>query len=211
VTNCVSGKPNTARQRQIVVCRKKKANGFLRAIITSTDLENHNPMNIELTDKAVFVERFGPLYEHSDWIAERAFDTLQKDGRVSIVADELLAGMHAEVESADREKQMALICAHPDLAGRAAIAGELTSHSTDEQASARLDQCTTEEFNQFQSLNDRYKTTFGFPFIMAVRNRSRVEILEAFAERIDLPPETEYRNALDNIHQIARLRLQAMA
>jgi len=167
-------------------------------------------MNISLSDKGVFVERFGPLYEHSNWIAEQAFDALCKAGGMSIGNDELLASMHAEVERADREKQMALICAHPDLAGKAAIAGELTSHSTDEQASARLDQCTTEQFDEFQSLNARYKSTFGFPFIMAVRGRSRVEILEAFAERIDLPPETEYRNALDNIHQIARLRLEAM-
>lgn len=167
-------------------------------------------MNIKLSERDAFVERYGPLYEHSNWIAERAFDALRKEGRVSIGVDELLASMHAEVERADREEQLSLICAHPDLAGKAAVAGELTIHSTDEQASARLDQCTAEEFDQFQSLNERYKSTFGFPFIMAVRNRSRVEILEAFSQRIALPPETEYRNALDNIHQIARLRLDAM-
>ena len=167
-------------------------------------------MNIELNDKSVFVERFGPLYEHSNWIAERAFDALQNDKRVNIGVDELLASMHAQVERADRQEQLSLICAHPDLAGRAAVAGELTTHSTDEQASARLDQCSSEEFDQFQSLNERYKSTFGFPFIMAVRNRSRIEILEAFSQRIELPQETELRNALDNIHQIARLRIEAM-
>ena len=167
-------------------------------------------MNIELNDKAQFVERFGPLYEHSNWIAERAFDALQIDKQVNIGVDELLASMHAQVERADRQEQLTLICAHPDLAGRAAVAGELTTHSTDEQASARLDQCSAEEFDQFQSLNERYKSTFGFPFIMAVRNRSRIEILEAFSQRIELPQETEFRNALNNIHQIARLRIEAM-
>ena len=103
-----------------------------------------------------------------------------------------------------------LIRAHPDLAGRAQVAGELTVESTAEQSSAGLDQCSADEYQQFQSLNAAYREKFDFPFIMAVRNSTRAEILEAFASRIENDYDLEFETALMEIHKIAGLRLAAL-
>ncbi len=155
---------------------------------------------------ADFVARFGGVYEHSPWVAEEAAQVL--DG----VSDmERVAAVMADcVDNASRERQLALIRAHPDLAGKAQIAGELTADSTSEQASAGLDRCTAEEHARFQSLNTAYHDKFGFPFVMAVRDSSRQEILAAFEGRLHNDTETEFETALAEIHKIARLRLAAM-
>jgi OHCU decarboxylase len=108
---------------------------------------------------------------------------------------------------APRAQQLALIRAHPDLVGRAAIAGELTAASTAEQASAGLDQCTPAEFGRFCELNQTYKEKFGFPFILAVKGRSRAEVLAIFEQRVRNPLETEFQEALHQIEDITRLRL----
>lgn len=159
-------------------------------------------------DADTFVERFGGLYEHSPWIAAGAWPGIS--GQADISMESLLQGLREVVEAAAEEQQLALIRAHPDLAGKAAVRGELTAESTHEQARARLDQCSTDEFDRFQQLNTNYKERFGFPFVMAVRERSRAEILQAFEQRCQNAPAQEFRAALDNIHEIARLRLQAM-
>jgi OHCU decarboxylase len=154
-----------------------------------------------------FAERFGGVYEHSPWVAERAEAVL--DGRD--VDAELLANLMADcVDNASVERQLELIRAHPDLAGRAQVAGELTADSSEEQSKAGLDQCTADEFETFQSLNAAYKEKFDFPFIMAVRESTRGEILEAFAARIDNDYNAEFETALQEIHKIARLRLAAL-
>ena len=114
------------------------------------------------------------------------------------------------VDNADTEQQLELIRAHPDLAGKAQIAGELTEDSTEEQASAGLDQCSKVEYERFQALNDAYKEKFGFPFVMAVRRSNRAEILEAFSARLKNDYDAEFETALAEIHKIARLRLDAM-
>ncbi|SLN76067.1 2-oxo-4-hydroxy-4-carboxy-5-ureidoimidazoline decarboxylase [Oceanibacterium hippocampi] len=160
-------------------------------------------------DRAGFVARYGGVYEHSPWIAERAHD-----GGLGAEADHaegLSAALRAVVEAAGRERQLALLRAHPDLAGRLAVAGALTAESTSEQAGAGLDRCTAEEFARFQSLNDRYTGTFGFPFIMAVKGYDRRAILGQFETRVGNDPETEFRTALDQVHRIALLRLIAIA
>ena len=90
------------------------------------------------------------------------------------------------------------------------MAGELTNESTDEQSSAGIDQCTPDEFARFQEMNDRYKRKFAFPFVMAVRNSNRLEILSAFEVRLQNSPEEEFETAIAEIHKIARLRLEAM-
>ena len=158
-----------------------------------------------MTDK--FVKRYGAIYEHSPWVAEQAQAVL-----AGAHADHgLLAGLMADcVDNASVEEQLELIRAHPDLAGRAQMAGDLTADSSEEQSSAGLDQCTADEYQQFQSLNSAYKEKFGFPFIMAVRQSSRLEILQAFAARIENDYDEEFETALQEIHKIARLRLAAM-
>lgn len=159
--------------------------------------------------RAAFVERFGGVYEHSPWIAEAAFDAgLPPGARDPAV---LAAALAARVEAAPREAQLALLRAHPDLAGRLAVAGALTADSAAEQAGAGLDRCTPEEFAEFSRLNAAYAARFGFPFIIAVRGLDRAAILAAFRARIGNPPEAEFRTALDQVHRIARLRLAAMA
>jgi len=157
-------------------------------------------------DKGSFVALHGRVYEHSPWIAEAAWNAgLGK-------AQDSVEGLHrvlAEiVDAAARDKQLALLNAHPDLAGRLAMRGELTVESTSEQASAGLDKCTPDEFKRFTELNDAYKAKFAFPFIMAVKGKTRAEILHAFEQRIHNDPEIEFRTALNEVHKIALLRLR---
>lgn len=154
-----------------------------------------------------FVARYGGIYEHSPWVAEAAWDRYGK----APPADELAGVMAACVDAASDARKLALIRAHPDLAGRAAVAGELTAESTSEQASAGIDRCTPEEFARFTGYNARYVEKFGFPFVMAVRGSNRHAILAAFEERLDNDPGTEFRRAIAEIHKIARLRLEALA
>ena len=153
-------------------------------------------------NKRAFVRRFGGVYEYSDWVAEKAFDAGPPEPEALGVA------MWQIVEDAGRDAQLALLRAHPDLAGELAISGTLTAESSAEQASAGLDQCTEAEFAEFTALNTRYKSSFGFPYILAVRGLDRHEILENFRERVTHKPETEFREALDQVHQIAALRLE---
>ena len=159
-----------------------------------------------MTATSDFIARFGGIYEHSPWVAERAVVHLEDDDSLETIA----AVMADCVDNASYEQQLELIRAHPDLAGKAQIAGELTADSTSEQASAGLDQCSAEEYARFQALNRQYRDKFGFPFVMAVRNSSRQQILEAFAARLEHDQDTEFETALSEIHEIARLRLAAM-
>lgn len=155
-------------------------------------------------DRASFVARFGGVFEHSPWVAEGAWGA----GNVPDDADGLHAAMVAVLRAADHDRKLALLNAHPDLAGRLALRGELTADSTAEQASAGLDRCTPEEFARFTELNDAYKARFGFPFILAVKGRSRADILEAFETRLSNGPEEEFATALAQVERITWLRLK---
>ncbi len=155
-----------------------------------------------------FVKAFADIYEHSPWVAEKAFD-LGRDSSIDEI-DGLHQRMADLLLSASHESQLALINAHPDLAGKAAVRGELTEASTSEQAGAGIHECTAEEFARFTELNDAYKAKFGFPFIMAVKGSNRHQILAAFEERIHNSPEAEFNRALTEINKIALFRLQQM-
>ncbi|MAS44045.1 MAG: OHCU decarboxylase [Rhodobacteraceae bacterium] len=159
--------------------------------------------------RAAFVDRFGGVYEHSPWVAENAFDAGL--GADAATPAGLSAALHAQVMAGGRDRQLALLRAHPDLAGKLALAGGLTADSTAEQAGAGLDQCTPEELEAFRSLNDRYKATFGFPYILAVRGRHRTEILADFRARVENAPEAEFAEALEQVRRIALLRIEALA
>ena len=157
-----------------------------------------------------FVARFGGVYEHSPWIAEAVW---RLDPDPDMAADQNSAeGIHrafrSVVDGADKKAKLALLRAHPDLAGKLAITGALTAESTAEQASADLGQCTPEEFSAFLDLNLRYKEKFEFPFILAVRGYHRTEILEIFGARLENEPETEFNEAMSQVHRIALLRLR---
>jgi OHCU decarboxylase len=158
--------------------------------------------------RAAFVETFADIYEHSPWVAERAYDL----GPVSDLDDieKLHERMSRVLLNATPEQQLALINAHPDLAGKAAVRGELTQASTGEQAGAGIHQCTADEFQRFNELNQAYKARFGFPFIMAVKGSDRHRILAAFETRIHNTPQAEFACALAEINKIALFRLQAL-
>ena len=157
-------------------------------------------------DRTDFIERYGALYENSPWVAARTWDRQRR-----APDDEALAGeLAATVDSASEAERLALVRAHPDLAGRAAIRGELTRDSSDEQTSAGLDQCSPEEFERFSRLNEAYRAKFGFPFVMAVRGSSRQAILDAFEKRLEHDRDTELATAIGQIHRIAALRLAAL-
>lgn len=156
-----------------------------------------------------FVARLGGVYEHSPWIAEALHDRGLTDKEDT--PEGLAAAMAEVLAAADDEAKLALIRAHPDLAGRAAIAGDLTAASRSEQAGAGLDRCTPEEYRRFQELNEAYKQKFGFPFILAVSGKTRHDILAAFEARSRNDRQTEFDTALAEIDKIARLRLAAMA
>ena len=155
-----------------------------------------------------FMTQFGGIYEHSPWVAESIWDQgLGPDDRQLA---HFAARMREIVDGAGPGRQLALLRAHPELAGRLAIAGALTAESSSEQAGAGLDRCTPDEFARFSELNDRYGARFGHPFIIAVRGLERTDILAAFAARIGNDPATEFTTALSEVHKIARLRLELL-
>lgn len=155
-----------------------------------------------------FVKAFADIYEHSPWVAEKAYDLGQGTDLDDI--ETLHARMSDILLSADHATQLALINAHPDLAGKAAVQGQLTEASTNEQAGAGIHQCTSDEFARFTELNDAYKAKFAFPFIMAVKGSNRHQILAAFETRIHNSADTEFACALAEINKIAMFRLQAL-
>lgn len=154
---------------------------------------------------ALFMELFGGVFEHSPWVAAGALAG-PRDANFGTV-DGLHAAMLRVLDAASRESKLALINAHPDLSGRLAQAKMLTPESTAEQASAGLDQLTPDELARFTALNDAYKARFGFVFIMAVRGRSKQEILEAFERRLNHSADEEFSEALTQIGRIALLRI----
>jgi 2-oxo-4-hydroxy-4-carboxy-5-ureidoimidazoline decarboxylase len=158
--------------------------------------------------RAAFVALYGAIYEHSSWIAEAVFDSGLTEDHQTV--EGLQAAMAAVVEAAPQARRLALLRAHPDLAGRLAIRGELTPQSAAEQAAAGLRDCSPAEFQCFTALNEAYKAKFGFPFIMAVKGRSRGEILAAFERRVNQDQAREFRTALDEVHNIALLRLREL-
>lgn len=159
-------------------------------------------------DRAAFVDRFGGIFEHSPWVAEQAYD--RGLGPAQDSAEGLHAVMAAVMRAAPYETRLALLRAHPDLAGRLALSGGLTASSTAEQASAGLDRCTPAEYARLKQLNEAYVARFGFPFIMAVRGSSRADILAAFETRVTNAPDDEFETALAQVERITLLRLKDM-
>jgi OHCU decarboxylase len=154
-------------------------------------------------DRDAFVARFGGVFEASPWVAQEAYAS----GPFGDV-DALHQAMAAVVGTAPRERQLELIRAHPDLAGKAAIAGELTPESTAEQASAGLDRLTAEQYARISALNAAYRERFGFPFVICAREHDVDGIADALERRLANRPDSEVPIALEQIGRIARLRLE---
>jgi len=159
-------------------------------------------------EKADFVARFGGIFEHSPWIAERAW-ALELGA-----AHDTAVGLHNALarmfRSASEEERLGVLRAHPDLAGKLAAAKRLTAESTAEQASAGLDALTDAERARFTELNTAYVARHGFPFIIAVRDNTKASILAAFETRLNNDRDIEFATACAQVERIARLRLEEM-
>ncbi len=156
-------------------------------------------------DRETFVATYGSIFEHSPWIAERAFDLELGP------AHDCAAGVHNALcrmfRTASEEERLGVLTAHPDLAGKLAAAGRLTAESTSEQASAGLNLLTDEERETFTALNTAYVERHGFPFIIAVRDHDKASIMAAFQRRIDNDRATEFAEACKQVERIAQFRL----
>jgi len=166
----------------------------------------HPPVPLEavnLMETGEFVAAFGDIAEHSPWVAEEAASRRPFASR-----EAMIAAFQAAIGEAGVDRQHELLRAHPDLAGRAAIAGELTEDSAREQAGAGLGMLTGAEFDRFTALNEAYRERHGIPFIFAVRGATKHDILAAFEDRVDNPPDEELVTALEQVCRIVRLRLE---
>lgn len=161
---------------------------------------------IDALTRAEFVGLLGGIFEHSPWVAEGVADR-----RPFATVDALHAAMRSVVEAAPRERKLALLNAHPELAGREARAGSLTASSTAEQARAGLDALSAAEVQRIAELNAAYRARFGFPFIVAVRDHTKASIFATFEARLAHDPETEFAEALRQVYRITRLRLDTLA
>ena len=149
-----------------------------------------------------FVDALGGVFEHSPWVAKGAFAR-----RPFAARKDLHSAMVDTVSRASQAQQLALIRAHPELASKAAVRGELTDASNREQTGAGLTECSPEEFKRLQDLNQAYNARFGHPFILAVRGHTRQSVIDNFAQRITSDPEVEMRECLSQIAKIALFRL----
>ena len=152
-----------------------------------------------------FVRHLGGVFEHSPWVAERAYDRRPFTSR-----EALHAAMVAVVDEAGPEQQLALLRAHPELAGRDAVQGGMTEHSTQEQGGSGLLNCSPQEFARLQELNRAYGEKFAFPFIVAVRGLDRAGIIAAFERRLGNTRQDEIAEALRQIARITGFRMAGL-
>ena len=154
---------------------------------------------VNCMDRAQFVAALGWIFEHSPWVAERAWEERPFASRA-----DLHAAMVAQVKAAAAGEQLALMRAHPDLGARA----RMSDASVGEQADAGLDMLTAEEYERLQRLNAAYRGKFGFPFLHAVRGSTKHDILRALEERLARGVDAEHATALKQIFRIAQFRLE---
>jgi OHCU decarboxylase len=148
--------------------------------------------------KAEFISIFRNIFEKTEWIAERCYESKPYNN-----LDELVSKMMKIFENIEKERHLEILNSHPDLA----VEKKLTEDSKNEQKNASLNQCTDEEFVEFKKLNEKYKKKFGFPFIIAVKGKNKEEILNSFRQRITNNINLEFEEAKEQVKKIANLRL----
>jgi len=148
--------------------------------------------------KAEFISIFGNIFEKTEWIAERCYESKPYNN-----LDELVSKMMKIFENIEKERHLEILNSHPDLA----VEKKLTEDSKNEQKNASLNQCTDEEFIEFKKLNEEYKKKFGFPFIIAVKGKNKEEILNSFRQRITNNINLEFEEAKKQVKKIASFRL----
>ena len=150
-------------------------------------------------NKSEFISIFGNVFEKTQWIAEKAFNLIPYNN-----FDEFTLKMIEIYSKTESKNHLIILNSHPELV----VEKKLTLESKQEQSGANLNQCSDKEFNEFKKLNLNYKTKFGFPFIIAVKGKNRIEILESFRKRINNSIETEFEEAKEQVKKIALLRLK---
>ncbi len=207
------GRPGrlAALKRFVDYARSHEDVWFARRIDIADHWAKEHPPEVvrerpSLMDETGFVAKYGGVFEHSPWIAQRAHQAGL--GFANDTADGLHHAMKIQFRLADEDARLAVLNAHPDLAGKLAAANRLTAESTNEQASAGLDSLTDEERATFTRLNTAYVEKHGFPFIIAVKGLSKDDILQAFETRIDNSREEEFHTACRQVERIALLRLK---
>ena len=158
---------------------------------------------INKLSQSEFIKVFANIFENTEWIAEELYNQIPFNN-----FEELSSKILNIFETATEEKQLKILNAHPDLANKTKI-GLLTPDSLKEQTNAGLDQCTEKEFNEFKKLNETYKK-FGFPFILAIKEKTKIEILDNFRKRISSDPKIEFKEAVKQVKQIASFRLKEL-
>ena len=148
--------------------------------------------------KAEFISIFGNIFEKTEWIAERCYESKPYNN-----LDELVSKMMKIFENIEKERHLEILNSHPDLA----VEKKLTEDSKNEQKNSSLNQCTDEEFVEFKKLNEEYKKKFGFPFIIAVKGKNKEEILNSFRQRITNNINLEFEEAKKQVKKIASFRL----
>ena len=149
--------------------------------------------------KSDFISIFGNVFEKTDWIAQKSYDLKPYKN-----FEELFLKMMETFENTNKENHLKILNAHPDLA----VEKKLTKDSKNEQKNASLNQCTDEEFIEFEKLNEEYKKKFGFPFIVAVKGKNKEEILNSFRQRITNNINLEFEEAKKQVKKIANFRLR---
>ena len=149
-------------------------------------------------NKSEFLSTFGNVFERTEWIAEKCYDSKPYNN-----VQELVNKMMEVFENSIKEKHLKILNSHPDLA----VKKKLTKESENEQANANLNQCTNEEYEEFNKLNEKYKKKFGFPFIIAVKGKNKNEILNIFRQRITNNINLEFEEAKNQVKKIATFRL----
>ncbi|CDZ49229.1 2-oxo-4-hydroxy-4-carboxy-5-ureidoimidazoline decarboxylase [Neorhizobium galegae] len=161
-----------------------------------------------MTARGDFIQMFGGVFEHSPFIAERAYDAGLM--LVPLTSKSVHDALTSIFRRASREERLGVLRAHPDLAGKLAVAGELTEDSKKEQAGAGLDRLSAAEHARFTELNTAYMKKFGFPFIIAVKGLTKDDILAAFEKRLHNSADEEFDTATAQVEKIALLRLQSL-
>ena len=171
-------------------------------------MENEN-INFEKKSfkKSEFITLFESIYEHSDWVIK---NIIKNNSNVPNTINELKIKMKNEVDKSSENLKLKLLRAHPELGIKKSQLSSLTEASQEEQKSAGLDQCSEEEYQEIKSLNKLYKEKFQFPFIIAVKGLNRLDIIKSMKKRVDNNYEEEFLTAINEVHKIAKIRLDAL-
>ena len=171
-------------------------------------MENEN-INFEKKSfkKSEFITLFESIYEHSDWVIK---NIIKNNSNVPNTINELKIKMKNEVDKSSENLKLKLLRAHPELGIKKSQLSSLTEASQEEQKSAGLDQCSEEEYQEIKSLNKLYKEKFQFPFIIAVKGLNRLHIIKSMKKRVDNNYEEEFLTAINEVHKIAKIRLDAL-